>query len=85
MALAARDQIAQMESVPTRMEVRVEELPEGDVGIWLQIGETPFLFPLDAASRLISALEDQVELAREIEEVVRENRRAVSGAQVLLR
>ena len=55
---------------PAEIAVHVIDMPSGDgMGIWLQIGDSIFLFPLDGASRLADALTDQVQVAHELADV----------------
>ena len=53
----------QMVFGPARIEVRVEDWPEGDPGIWLRISDSAFLFTVKGAVRLRDALENQIKLA----------------------
>lgn len=55
---------------PARIEVRLEDWPGGEPGVWMQIGESGFHFPIEGAERLKEALEDQIGHARAIKQSV---------------
>ena len=55
---------------PVRMEVRVEDWRDGRTGILVGIGDSAFLFTVEGAIRLRDALANQISLARELDEVI---------------
>ena len=48
---------------PARMHVRVENWPDGRPGLWVEIGDSKFLFTVEGALRLKDAIEYYAELA----------------------
>ncbi len=55
---------------PARMEVRLQDWPDGNPGVWVQIGDNGFLFTIEGAARLRDALNNHVSLAAETDEAM---------------
>ncbi len=55
----------QMKIGPAVMQVRVQNWPDGEPGVWVQIGEGQYHFTLAGAKRLKDALERQIRHAED--------------------
>ena len=58
----------QMVFGPARIEVHVQDWPEGHPGIALRMSDSAFLFSVEGAVRLRDALENQIGLAGGVDE-----------------